>query len=71
MIQNKNSENLSMKRAAITRVAVTIRLPEDVVDKIDSELDTRAVPMSRNNWLLEAAIEKLQRERTRGSNGTK
>lgn len=70
MNQNKTSENLSIRRAAKPRVAVTIRLPEDVVDKIDSELDGRDVPMSRNNWLLEAAIEKLQRERLRVSNGT-
>jgi metal-responsive CopG/Arc/MetJ family transcriptional regulator len=71
MIQNKTLENLSARRAATIRVAVTVRLPEDVVDKIDSELESRAIPMSRNNWLLEAAIEKLQRERRRGSNGTK
>lgn len=70
MIQNKTQENLSSRRTATIRVAVTVRLPEAVVDKIDSDLDSRAIPMSRNNWLLEAAIEKLQRERKRGSNGT-
>lgn len=38
-----------------------VRLPEDVVRRIDDELDGRDVPLSRNNWFLEAVIEKLRR----------
>ena len=71
MNQNKTRENPSAKRAATTRGAVTVRPPEDVVKKIDSQLDGRDVPMSRNNSLLEAAIEKLQRERRRESHDAK
>jgi hypothetical protein len=48
---------------------VTIRLPEDVIKQIDKDLDQRDIPLSRNNWLLEAAIEKLGRGGSRGSNG--
>ena len=59
------------RRAAPRRVPVTIRLPDTLIAKIDEELDSRAVPVSRNNWLLEAAVEKLGRSESRGSNGAK
>jgi hypothetical protein len=52
-------------------VSLTIRLPEDVVERIDEQLDGRDVPLSRNNWLLEAAIEKLRRSEPEGSHGKK
>jgi hypothetical protein len=57
------------RRHAAERVPVTIRLPVDLVAEIDSELDQRAVPVSRNNWLLEAAVEKLKRANGGGRNG--
>lgn len=59
------------RRTVATRVPVTVRLPEDVVARIDQQLDGRVVPLSRNNWLLEAAIEKLRRNESGGSHGTK
>jgi len=46
-------------------------LPEDVVERFDMELDHGDVPLSRNNWLLEAAIEKLRRSGPGGSHGAK
>jgi hypothetical protein len=41
------------------------------LSRIDKELDNRDVPLSRNNWLLEAAIEKLRKNGTGGRYGTK
>jgi hypothetical protein len=64
------SPTMSRRKQAPTRVPVTIRIPEEVVQEIDLELERRAVPVSRNNWLLEAAIEKLRRINSGGSNGT-
>jgi hypothetical protein len=55
----------------LSRVPVTVRLPEGVVKQIDEELEQREVPLSRNNWLLEAAIEKLKKNGTGGHHGTK
>jgi len=52
-------------------VSVTVRLPEDVVERINRQLDDRDVPLSRNNWFLEAAIEKLRRSDAEGSHGKK
>ena len=54
------------RKQANPRVPVTIRLPATVVQKIDEELEQRPVPVSRNNWLLEAAIEKLRRKGAKG-----
>jgi hypothetical protein len=59
------------RRASPIRVPVTIRLPDDVIARIDRDLDDRDVPLSRNNWLLEAAIEKLRRSDDGGSHGAK
>lgn len=69
---NRRSHNGSSRRRTFsTRVPVTVRLPEDVVKQIDEELDRRDVPLSRNNWLLEAAIEKLRKNGAGGNHGTK
>jgi hypothetical protein len=54
----------------VTRVPLTVRLPEGVVQQIDQDLDQRDVPLSRNNWLLEAAIEKLRKNGSGGTHGT-
>ena len=53
------------------RVPVTVRMPENMVKKIDEDLDQRDVPLSRNNWFLEAAIEKLRKGGSGGSHGAK
>jgi hypothetical protein len=50
---------------------VTLRLPETLIERIDADLEQRDVPLSRNNWLLEAAIEKLRKTEAGGSHGTK
>lgn len=59
------------RRSVATRVPVTVRLPQDVIERIDQQLDDRDIPLSRNNWFLEAAIEKLRRSGTEGSHGKK
>lgn len=66
---NRRSTNGSSRRSVYNRVPITVRLPENVIKQIDQELDQRDVPLSRNNWLLEAAIEKLRKNGTGGSHG--
>lgn len=67
---NRGQTNGSSKRrTTATRVPVTIRVPENILKKIDQELGQRDVPLSRNNWLLEAAIEKLRKNSNGGSHG--
>ncbi len=45
-----------------------MRFPEALLRQIDRYIETRDVPISRNNWLLEAAAEKLERQEKRRSN---
>jgi hypothetical protein len=68
-MKRKGSSSSSKRRTALARVTLTVRLPEEVINKIDKELDQRDIPLSRNNWLLEAAIEKLRKNGSGGSNG--
>ena len=65
---NRRVGNGTLKRRPVsTRLPVTVRLPEDVIEQIDH----RDIPLSRNNWLLEAALEKLRRSDAEGSHGKK
>jgi hypothetical protein len=68
-MKRKVYKNGSKKRQVLPRVPLTVRLPKDVIRKIDEELGQREVPLSRNNWLLEAAIEKLRKNGSGGSHG--
>lgn len=38
------------------------RFPKKLVDQIDEALDEKMVNESRNQWLMKAAVEKLERE---------
>ena len=67
----KVSNGFTKRRQPPSRVPVTVRLPEDVVERIDQALDDRDIPLSRNNWFLEAALEKLRRSDTGGAHGKK
>lgn len=49
------------------RVAITVRVPEPLLRRIDRYIEARDVPISRNNWLLEAAVEKLDRQQVKRS----
>jgi hypothetical protein len=60
---------MSKRRNGSPRIAVTIRVPAEVLKKIDAAIDQRVIPLSRNNWLIEAAVEKLSRKSSGGRNG--
>lgn len=54
------------------RVPVTVRIPEHILKEIDASLGQEAVPVSRNHWIVEALVEKLQRTDAGGkSNGAR
>lgn len=67
---NRKAVSGSTARTGQFRVPVTVRLPKSIVKQIDAELIQREIPLSRNNWLLEAAIEKLRKNGTGGPDGT-
>lgn len=48
--------------AADKPVPVVLRLPSDVLERVDHLVEARAVKVPRHTWLMEAVIEKLARE---------
>jgi len=50
--------------------ALTVRVPRALVSDIDHERKARAVRVPRNTWILEAVVEKLDREKQGLNNGT-
>lgn len=43
-------------------VPVILRLPEDILRKVDASVQARRIKTPRHTWLLEAVLEKLERE---------
>lgn len=43
--------------------ALTVRVPRGLVSDIDHDRKARAVRVPRNTWILEAVVEKLDREK--------
>jgi hypothetical protein len=41
---------------------VILRVPEDVLERIDATVKARRIKTPRHTWLLEAVLEKLERE---------
>lgn len=47
---------------ARSRPSVVVRLPPDLLDRVDAAVAARAVPITRHSWILEALHEKVLRE---------
>lgn len=43
-------------------VPISLRLPREFSERIEAVLEKRALKIPRHTWLLEAVIEKLERE---------
>jgi hypothetical protein len=41
---------------------VVLRVPLDLLERIDTTVKTRRLKTPRHTWLLEAVVEKLERE---------
>ena len=41
---------------------VVLRIPTALLERIDDALEARSVKIPRHTWLLEAVVEKLDRE---------
>jgi hypothetical protein len=45
---------------------VTLRVPADILAEVDASAKKRRPRCSRNSWILEAMLEKLEREEKKG-----
>lgn len=43
---------------------VVLRLPADMLERVDEAVESRALRIPRHTWLLEAVLEKLEREQS-------
>lgn len=43
-------------------VPISLRLPREFSERIEAVLDKRSLKIPRHTWLLEAVVEKLERE---------
>jgi hypothetical protein len=41
---------------------VILRVPEDILARVDASVQSRRIKTPRHTWLLEAVLEKLERE---------
>lgn len=41
---------------------VLLRMPDDLLARVDDVVGARPLPITRHAWLLEAVFEKVQRE---------
>uniref|UniRef100_UPI003B527AA0 hypothetical protein n=1 Tax=Roseovarius indicus TaxID=540747 RepID=UPI003B527AA0 len=58
-----------MKTTEEDVAALTVRVPRELVIDIDRERNGRPVRIPRNTWILEAVVEKLDREKHSARNG--
>ncbi len=42
---------------------ILIRIPNALLDRVDTDLTTRPLKTPRNTWILEAILEKLDRRK--------
>ncbi len=43
-------------------VPVILRVPEDILERVDASVQARRIKTPRHTWLLEAVLEKLEKE---------
>ncbi|HWF04041.1 MAG TPA: hypothetical protein VHA06_10160 [Candidatus Angelobacter sp.] len=56
------ASNGTKAEASSKDVAVTVRVPEDILERIDARVKARRVRTPRHAWLLEAILDKLESE---------
>ena len=58
------AEDEAASSSARKTIPITLRIPRGLLKQVDEFLKTRAVPIPRHTWLLEAVHEKLARSMT-------
>ena len=66
VIEKGGSVSTEKNNKGKTEQTVNIRLLEDILSEIDQSVSSRRIKISRHTWLMEAIIEKLDREAGNG-----
>jgi hypothetical protein len=59
---NKGGSIAQRQDAELKEKPVILRVPEDVLERIDATVKARRIKTPRHTWLLEAVLEKLEKE---------
>jgi hypothetical protein len=65
------NKSASRRKNGDGRITLTVRVPKSVLQQIDDDIAAELVPVSRNNWLVEAAVRKLRKKIAEGKDGPK
>lgn len=57
-----SQEKKNNKKQQKDIVPISLRLPREFSERIETVLEKRALKIPRHTWLLEAIVEKLERE---------
>jgi hypothetical protein len=68
-VKAPNGKRAGKKGASRGISQVFFRAPSDLIERVERLAKGRTIVASRQTWLLEAIVEKLEREE--GSNGSK
>jgi hypothetical protein len=63
-------ESAAPEPAAGKAAPVILRIPPEVIQRVDQAVQARRVKIPRHTWLLEAVMEKLDREVATNQNDT-
>ncbi len=55
--------NEAEKKSEFSEKKMTLRLPIRLATEIEAILSKKIIPTSRHSWILEAILEKIQREK--------
>jgi hypothetical protein len=56
------AQPLNEERSASKQAQVKLRLPTELLAQVDQALKGRRITIPRHTWLIEAIVEKLERE---------
>jgi hypothetical protein len=62
-IEEGGSVAASNQKEKEKKLSVQLRIPKDLLDRIDAQVEQRPVKIPRHLWLLEAIHEKLEKEK--------
>jgi hypothetical protein len=51
------------KQSSAENQKILIRIPSDLLNRVDTDLSSRPLKTPRNTWILEAILEKLERQK--------
>ncbi|AFY71962.1 hypothetical protein Pse7367_3736 (plasmid) [Thalassoporum mexicanum PCC 7367] len=58
------AQSSSKEKKSTTETAIKLRLGKDLLDELDEHLASKRVPPSRNKWILQAIVERLDRDKS-------